>query len=399
MRGVLPLLLLLACSPPPMTPPPGGIDLHLHCFPTATCDGVPCCDLSRWNSVMGDRSDVAGVLLSLQHFGVLEKLGALPAAQAFIPRQNETVKLHATRTPTVAWFSSLPCWTDAPWGPTWLAHCQADVDAQLALGAKGFKDHSGKTYAHNPAPGDALHWLGAWNRLNGTCPTVGATDTNANGQCLATAGARFPGFESDYRALVRYVVEAKEAVWLTHMRDWSGATESCFDPTSQTVRSCADVTKEQLLAFAAWARGALPQPARRRIVVAHLGFFSNDSDSLQALLDAGLSLDTSAGISDLSAAGCSARAVLAKFPDQIVWGSDADIGATCLPATLASWNHLFTGTLNDERTFRDTCSGTVRVRGLDLRSASVPACQGETTVPADLYDRVVRTNASWLLKL
>lgn len=348
---------------------------------------------------MGERSDVAGVLLSLQHFAVLEKLGALPEAQPFIPRQNETVKLHATKTPTVAWFSSLPCWTEERWGPTWLSRCQADVDAQLALGARGFKDHTGKTYAHNPAQGDALHWLGAWNRLNATCPSVSTADTNVNGQCLATMGARFPGFEPDYRALVKYVVETKQAVWLTHMRDWSGAPETCFDPMTQSVRSCADVTKGQLLAFATWAKSSLSKDAARRIVIAHLGFFTNDTESLQALLDAGLTLDTAAGIKDLSAAGCSARTLMAKYPDQLVWGSDADIGAACLPATMASWNHLFTGKLGDELTFRDTCSGTVTLRGLELRSPTVAACKGQGDVPADLYDRVVRTNASWLLKL
>lgn len=145
MRRLLLLALVFACSPAPTTPPPGGIDLHLHCFPTTTCDGIPCCDLSRWNAAMGDRSDVGGVLLSLQHFSVLQKLGGLPEAQAFIPRQNETVKLHATKTPTVAWFSSLPCWSEERWGPTWLTRCQADVDAQLGQGAKGFKDHTGKS--------------------------------------------------------------------------------------------------------------------------------------------------------------------------------------------------------------------------------------------------------------
>lgn len=398
MRRVLLLVLFFACSPAPPAPPPGGIDLHLHCFPTTTCDGVPCCDLSRWNAAMGDRSDVGGVLLSLQHFSVLQKLGGLPEAQAFIPRQNETVRLHATKTPTVAWFSSLPCWSEERWGPTWLTRCQADVDAQLGLGARGFKDHTGKTYAHNAAQGDALHWLGAWNRLNGACSSVTA-DANPNGQCLSTMGARFPGFEPDYQALVKYVVETKKAVWLTHMRDWSGAPETCFDPTTQSVRSCADVTKGQLLAFAAWAKASLSREAARRIVIAHLGFFTNDTEALTALLDAGLTLDTAAAIKDLSTAGCRARALMAKYPDQLVWGSDADIGAACLPATMASWNHLFTGKLGDERTFRDTCSGTVALRGLDLKSPTVSACKGQGDVPADLYDRVVHTNAARLLGL
>jgi len=66
---------------------------------------------------------------------------------------------------------------------------------------------------------------------------------------------------------------------------------------------------------------------------------------------------------------------------------------------MASWNHLFTGALGEERTFRDTCSGTVTVRGLELRSPTVAACKGQGDVPADLYDRVVRTNASRLLGL
>jgi hypothetical protein len=347
---------------------------------------------------MGDRTDVAGVLLSLQHFAVLEKVGVLPAEQAFIPRQNETVRLHATKTPTVAWFASLPCWAEEPWGPAWISRCQADADAQLALGAKGFKDHSGKTFANNPAQGDALRWVGAWNRLNGACPSVSPADTNANGECQATAGARFLGFEPDYRALVKHFVETKKAVWLTHMRDFGGATERCFDPLQQTVRSCADVTKDQLLEFAAWARSSLSREAARRIVIAHLGFLTADADALTALLDAGLTLDTAAAIKDLSAAGCNARALMAKYPDQLVWGSDADIGAPCLPATtMASWNHVLTGKFGSEQTFRDTCSGTVTVRGLELKSTTVAACKGQGDVPADLYDRVVRTNAGRLL--
>ncbi len=110
---------------------------------------------------------------------------------------------------------------------------------------------------------------------------------NVNAQCLATAGARFPGFEPDYRALVKHVVETRKAVWLTHMRDFSGATETCFDPMTQTVRSCPDVTKDQLLAFATWAKTSLSREAARRVVIAHLGFFSGDPDALTALLDAG----------------------------------------------------------------------------------------------------------------
>lgn len=303
------------------------------------------------------------------------------------------MRLHA-QLPTLVWFASLPCWYDQPWSGGWLDACKADVDALLAQGARGFKDHTGKTFMHDRALGDALHWLGAWNRVNSLCaPPDGAHEPNA--ACLASPGARYPTTEGAYRALVRYIVEEKRAVLVTHLRDWGEAPESCFDEAAQRARACADVTREQAVAFAAWARNSLTASAARRIVVAHMAFAGRDPATIAALLDAGLSVDTAGLLTELR--HCEARALFAGHPAQIVWGSDADLGARCLAPTMAAWNHLLTGSMDDERRFTGTCAGDVTLRGLDLRTAKVKRCA--EPLPEGTYELVVGGNARQLLGL
>lgn len=389
-------LVVLACGPRPgeldAGLPPGGFDLHLHCQnPTLTCDGgVPCCDVGGWSSLTEGLDAPAGALLSLEHYTLISPDAGRPPS---IPFQNQTVRLHA-QAPTLVWFASLPCWHAQPWGPGWLEACKADVDAQLQAGAKGFKDHTGKTFMHSEAVGDGLHWLGAWNRVNALC-TAPPGSTQPNAACLASPGAVYPTTEAGYRALVRYIVEEKQAVLVTHLRDWGDAPERCFDPALQAPRRCADLTRDQALAFAAWARGTLTPEAARRVVVAHMAFVAREPETLNALLEAGLSVDTAALITQLR--HCEARALIARYPRQIAWGSDAELGSRCLGPSMASWNHLLSGAMDDERRFTGTCSGDVTIKGLELRSAKVKACQ--EVLPEQAYERVAGGNARELLGL
>ncbi len=373
--------------------PPGGLDIHLHCqVPTLTCDGgIPCCDLSAWDALTTGESAPAGVLLSLEHFTVIGADAGLPAA---LPFQNRTVRLHHEQSPNLLWFASLPCWHEQAWGPEWLERCSADVDAQLALGARGFKDHTGKTFMHSAKLGDGLHWLGAWNRSVGTCDVPAGTEA-PNAACLTMPSARFPAMEADYRALVKHIVEDRGAVLVTHIRDWGDAPEQCFDAELQSVRRCTDVTRDQVLAFAAWAQANLSVPAARRIVIAHLAFLEHDSASVRALLAAGLSMDTAAMINDLR--HCEARALIAEFPGQILWGTDAELGGACLKPTMASWHHLLRGGMEDERKFTGTCAGDVVIKGLALETPKVKMCS--EVLPGDAYERVVGGNARALLGL
>ena len=316
--------LMVACAPragdPSLGFPPGGLDIHLHCqLPTQTCEGgVPCCELAGWTALTGAQATPAGALLSLEHFAVVSPDAGRPPN---IPFQNESARLTHAQNPSVLWFSSLPCWHEQAWGPGWLARCSADVDAQLALGAKGFKDHVGKTFMHSAKVGDGLRWLGAWNRAQGHC-VVAAGVASPNEACLEAAGARYPALEDDYRALVRHIVEDQQAVLVTHMRDFDSGPEQCLDPVQQVLRPCAEVMKDQVLSFAAWAEATLSPAARRRIVIAHLAFLQGEPDVLRQVLTAGLSVDTAAMITQLR--HCEARALIAQFPDQLLWGTDAE---------------------------------------------------------------------------
>ena len=395
--GLLLVSLVMACGPragdPSLGLPPGGLDIHLHCQdPTQTCEGgVPCCELAGWTALTGGNDTPAGALLSLEHFTVLSPDAGRPP---HIPFQNESARLTHEKAPSLLWFSSLPCWHAQAWGPGWLARCSADVDAQLALGAKGFKDHVGKTFMHSAKVGDGLRWLGAWNRAQGHCVVADGV-ASPNAACLEAPGARYPALEDDYRALVRHIVEDKRAVLVTHLRDFGGGPEQCLDPVQQVLRPCADVMKDQVLAFAAWAEATLSPAARRRVVIAHLAFLQGEPEVLRQVLAAGLSVDTAAMITQLR--HCEARALLAQFPDQLLWGTDAELGGACLGPTMASWTHLLTGSMDEELRFTGTCAGDVTISGLDLKTAKVKRCR--EVLPERAYERFVGGNARTLLGL
>lgn len=67
--------------------------------------------------------------------------------------------------------------------------------------------------------------------------------------------------------------------------------------------------------FALWTQDNLSEGARRRIVIAHLGFLDQDP-RLEQVLDAGLSVDLTQ--TSLAEQGWDLRALVAAYPGQVV---------------------------------------------------------------------------------
>jgi hypothetical protein len=378
------VLALLGCTSP--APDPGGpvLDLHVHCPPDQ-----PVCDPTSLTQALDGRVTAAG--LGLAHYAIATPLGdVIPDELAALPDNNEVLQAATETTDQLLLLPSLECLRDTPGNdPGFTAACLDDADRWLALGARGFKDHAGKTFEGDGF--DVGRWVGAWNRYAGFCTTSGSDTPNLD--CLTDQQPVFPLEHPAYRDVIRGVVEDREAVWLTHATPWSGSDELCG--TADGPRRCHDVAADVLVDFARWAEQTMSLEARRRIVLAHLGFLQDDEVRLTAVLDAGLTVDLAQ--TAIAEAGCGVRRLVAAYPDQVVLGTDLMLGPDCITAHYEPWLHALLGPADTRARFRGTCRGTLEPAGAALNDPDAANCG--VAVPADAGRRVLYDNAAVLLGL
>ncbi len=371
---------------------PSWIDVHTHCGVTSACAEVEgCCSLDSWQAVRERFGGEGAVLLSTEHYAVMQRVGDLTGDEAtLVENLNEIHADGVARDPSLMLFPSLECWYDTPFDdPGWVDACRADVDRWIAAGARGFKDHIGKQF--DGSGRDVARWLGGWNRLNGFCD-VSADSVEPNRDCMAQPTVRYPALEGRWREVLRYILEDVRVPVLSHTISWGG-DDPCFDPMTGTLAACPGVTRRHLLELARWAEANLSLSARRRLIVGHLGFLlssAEDLDRFVALLDTGVSTETAANLGTLAAAGCGARRLFARYGDQLMFGTDRQSGeGPCGLRTYEAWFHSLTARIGEERSF-DTCTGLVRATGMELGSATAVGC--EFDVPPDTLRGFLRDN-------
>ncbi len=361
------------------------IDFHTHCAATEPCAAEAVETLMDGNMVVATAS--------LQHYAIAATLGdPVPPGDELFGIQNETTRLTAARSDQVAFLASLECLADTPASdPGWLAACLADADQWLAAGARGFKDHAGGTFDNSGS--DLTRWVGAYNRLAGWC-APSATSTSPNRDCMTEPGARFPMMDPQWRALVGALVEDREVPLLTHAVPWTESPELCTNGIG-VLEACHDVATTALFDFADWAVANLSPAARRRIVIAHLGYFQDDLTRLTRILDAGFTVDLAQP--RLADTGCVLRQFVADYPTQIVLGTDITVGQGCSAKTYEAWCHGLLGPAGVARAFTDTCRGTMQTTGAGLGHPEPGACGIALT--ADAGERAVWKNAAEILGL
>ncbi|MCC7073623.1 MAG: hypothetical protein IT383_20100 [Deltaproteobacteria bacterium] len=343
---------------------------------TCTVDGV--------EASLGGQLTVAA--LSLEHYAIASTLGdPLPDELRFVLDSNAVHASLAARSDQVLFFASLDCLHEVPASdPGWTARCLADADAWLEAGAKGFKDHAGKSW--DGSGEDVALWVGAYNRLAGWCD-VDAGDPTPNRACQAQATARMPLDEPAWRELVRGLVETRAVPLVTHAVDWREADTRCG--RSGSVGPCFTQAADALVDFATWAERELSVEARRRIVVAHLGFLDKDEARLTAVLEAGLTVDLTQ--TALASSGCLLRDLVAAYPEQVVLGTDVEVGAACMPRHYEAWLWGLLGDADRRERYPDTCRGTMEPVGAGLLDEL--ACDVEVRDDAArlvLYDNAAR---------
>lgn len=360
MIGVM--LGVLACGGS-ATVDPGGpvLDLHVHCPPNAAT-----CDPTSLDAAL--EGQVTAAAAGLAHYAIAVPLGdTIPAELTPFPDNNGAVVDAASRSEHILLMPSLECLRDTPGNePSFTSACLDDADRWLDLGAVGFKDHAGKTFDGDGL--DVARWVGAWNRYAGFCSTTDGDSPNLD--CLTRQTPVFPLEHGPYREVVRGVVEDREAVWLTHAVPWSGADEVCG--TSAGSQRCHERAADVLVEFAQWAAQTMPAEARRRIVVAHLGFLQDDDVRLTAVLDAGLTVDLAQTV--LTGAGCGLRRLVAAYPDQVVLGTDLFLGPDCITRHYEPWVHALLGEADTTARFRNTCRDTLNPVGAQLGSPDAEIC-------------------------
>lgn len=355
----------------PVDPGVPWIDAHTHCVMADECDAAR----------VRDATGTGGALVaSLEHYTINENFGVVDPRLAPFTVQNQTVAALAAENAEIDWLASLPCWHEVPASDAgWVEACKADVDAMLAAGAVGFKDHVGKQF-DNEGDLDEGRFLGAYNRFAGNCP-----DAVSNEACMQAAAAQYPMMQSSYREVVRYIVEEKEAVLLTHSGSYFTAPEQCY--FDGEVEACPAVLVNAQQDFADWVARELSAEAAQRIIIAHFGFLQEDTDVLLALLDAGVSLDTAQG-RFLFGLGCEGRATFAEFKDQWIFGTDLFFEQSC--KNYDAWFHMFTGEADAEAVY-ETCGGEVVVRGMDLDNPNACGIEADPdTVEAILAGNLLR---------
>ncbi len=380
----------VACSgdgyDPGLDPGPYSLaDFHTHCAEAEPCAAEDVESLQDGNMLVATAS--------LEHYAIAATLGdPIPPGAELFDVQNETNRLTAERSDQVVFLASLDCLKDTPASdPGWLTACLADADQWLAAGAVGFKDHAGATFDNGTL--DTTRWAGAYNRLAGWCSPSPAS-TTPNRDCMTEPGARFPLMDAPWRDLVRELVEVRAVPLLTHAIPWITSPEMCTS-TGGGLQPCHDVAKAAVFDFAAWAVANLTPQARRRIVLAHLGYFQDDLVGLRVVLDAGLSVDLAQPI--LADTGCILRQFVADYPTQIVLGTDIRVDSGCAENSYRAWCHGLMGPAGVQRSFANTCRGTMETTGAGLGHPAAGACG--IAVAADAGERVAWKNAIEILGL
>lgn len=174
---------------------------------------------------------------------------------------------------------------------------------------------------------------------------------------------------------------------VSHAASWQGADTTCYDPEIGRVDNCAAVTRRHQQSLASWLATVVDEAARRRMIVAHMGFLTDDAAGLAQLLDSGVSVDSSR-LEAFAAAGCEARSLFAAYPAQVLFGTDRRVSQSCLPDSYSAGMHIFSGSANQELSF-DTCQGSIAARGLELGAPVVAGCPD---VPAGRLERVLERN-------
>ena len=372
----------------------GWIDVHLHCGErTPDCSQqnlAECCPIDGFADAIQAHGPGYGVMLSLEHYAVASHNGDIedPDLAWGFEHLNDIYALAVNSDPNLFLFASLSCWHDTPFDdPGWVDACKADADEWAAAGAVGFKDHIGKA-RHDP---DYAVWLGSWNRFNGYC-TVEPDDPEPSRTCMTQPGVVYPALEPAWREVLVYITETLGMPVLTHATTYPSDPQeaTCYDPLTGLSEDCGTVTRSHLLDMGHWAEGELSVQARRRIVVAHLGFYFEDEPGFQELLDTGLSVDTSAQLWVVATLGCDGRSVMADHGGQILFGSDIKTDSSYFDESYAAYFHAFQGGVDDLQTFQ-FWDGPQDVIGMDLDTPVVPGCAYD--VPPGTLERVLRVNA------
>lgn len=371
------------------------IDVHTHCEVLTDCAGGRCCDTSGWQ-LMQARFTGYPVLLSNEYWLINQDLFPKEALDYFTGL-NDTVKNTAAlgsgsggsgsgggSAPSVGWFAGLRCLYQRKLDAGWAEACKAEALGWARQGALGFKDHIGKQWEGGEV--EAGYFIGGWNRFNGFC-SVAAGSTTPNSSCVQQPSVRYLALEPAWREVVRYIVADLKLPIVSHASSWQGATTTCYDPQLGRVDGCAAVTRRHQQALASWLATQVDEAARRRLVVAHLGFLTDDPAGLAQLLDTGVSVDSSR-LEAFAAAGCDGRSLFAAYPTQVLFGTDRRVSQACLPESYSAWMHIFSGPANQQQTF-DTCQGSITARGMQLGTPVVAGCPD---VSEGSLERVLKGN-------
>ncbi|MCB9588023.1 MAG: hypothetical protein H6718_21635 [Polyangiaceae bacterium] len=369
--------------PPPDWASADFIDVHTHCELMSDCAGARCCDTSGLASLEGLYSARA-VLLSNEYWLINEDIYPAEAVNYFTGL-NETARDTAAKEPeAVGFFAGLRCLYQRKVDESWAEACKAEARDWARQGAIGFKDHIGKQYETGEAEGGMF--IGGWNRFNGFC-VVPQGSLTPNSSCMQQSTVHYLALEPAWREVVRYIVAELRLPIVSHAASYQGATTTCYDPELGAIDNCALVTRRHQQSLATWLSNEVDSAARRRFIVAHMGFLTGEPAGLVALLDTGVSVDTSR-LDAFAAAGCQARSLFAAYPQQILFGTDRRVSQTCLPASYSAWMHILRGPADQAQSF-DTCQGTIDARGLELGTPQVAGCPD---VPSDALTRVLKQN-------
>lgn len=362
------------------------IDVHTHCDiqEIIPCPSGRCCNVERWKPLAESKG--AAVIASTEHYHIVKhNKDIVPDIIKSFPTDqiNEVVEASTSMASGLGFFISLDCWHADKLvgdGKDWAEACKRYVDQWVARGAIGFKDHIGKQFNNEGGSSDYARWLGGWNRLNGFCkPPEG--DATPNQTCMEKEGVRYPALEPAWREVMRYITEEKKLPILTHTTSYYTATERCWDPLAagqDKVRSCAVASQAHLQSLVTWLKGNLSAEARRRVIVAHLGFLQEEPALLQEVMQAGVSTEIAVGVGFLSGKTCELRQLIASYPKQIMFGTDINIDRACSAINYQAWSHLLTGPWKQAKSFQICYAGQpVAIYGAALDQKQVAGCTGE----------------------
>ncbi|MEZ4222116.1 MAG: hypothetical protein R3B13_14370 [Polyangiaceae bacterium] len=359
------------------------IDAHMHCgLSEAACSGQRCCDFSGFAGLAPAREGRA-VLLSNEYWRVNDSLFE-PQFQDYFEGLNDAYLATAATEPNAIAFVGLRCLYQEKLDDAWAAKCKAEAKNWVTQGALGFKDHIGKQFESGDV--EAGYFLGGWNRFNGFCQVMPGSST-PNSDCMQQPTVRYLALEPAWREVLRYILEELRVPIVSHAASYDGAATTCYDPTTSQVAPCAQVTREHQLLLAEWLGSHVPPEARRRFIVAHMGFMTKDAAGLTRMLDTGVSTDT-ARFEAFAVAGCAGRALVAAYPKQLVFGTDRRVDQNCLPSSYDAFLHALQGPVGVSKSFT-SCWGTSDTTGMQLADPKVPGC---ADVPPGVLDAVLKRN-------